>query len=63
MLGIEMQSVTLFNALFSTLGKPALEITRLDPYNQACEGFDFKVRNIKYRSRLAKKTPKKAAKW
>ena len=55
-----MQSVTLFNVLFSTLGKPALEITRLDPYNQAYEGFDFNVRNIKYRSRLAKKTPKKA---
>lgn len=55
-----MQSVTLLNTLFSTIGKPALEITTLDPYNQEYEGFDFTVLDLKYRSRLARKTPKKA---
>ncbi|UNM97401.1 MepB family protein [Ignatzschineria rhizosphaerae] len=58
--GREMQSVTLLKTLFLTLGKPSPEIIALDPYNQEYEGFDFRVLNVNYRSRLARKTPKKA---
>ena len=55
-----MKSINLFNELFESLEMPAIEISELDPYNQEYEGFDFSVSQTRYRSRLAKKTPKKA---
>lgn len=55
-----MQSVSLLNKLFADLKMPALEIDVLDPNNQEYEGFDFCIAKTQYRSRLAKKTPKKA---
>lgn len=55
-----MKSVDLFNALFKSLEMPALEIKKLDPFNQEYEGFDFAISHAIFRSRLAKKTPKKA---
>lgn len=55
-----MKSINLFNELFESLEMPAIEISELDPNNQEYEGFDFSVSQTRYRSRLAKKTPKKA---
>lgn len=55
-----MKSVKLLKELFKSLQMPALEIDLLDPYNQEYEGFDFSVSQTTYRSRLAKKTPKKS---
>lgn len=68
--GKNMQSVILFNELFTDLKMPALENPVLegstldnliiDPHNQEYEGFDFSIADTRYRSRLARKTPKKA---
>ncbi len=58
--GYIMKSVKLLNELFKSLEMPVLEIDCIDPFNQEYEGFDFSVSQIRYRSRLAKKTPKKA---
>lgn len=58
-----MQTIQWYHQLIADSQMPAFTILRLDSYNQEYEGFDFCFEhdlNVQYRSRLAKKTSKKA---
>lgn len=58
-----MQTIHWYHQLVANSKMPAFTVLRCDSYNQEYEGFDFcfeQDSNVQYRSRLAKKTPKKA---